>query len=606
MSGNAYDPYLRKPYELYIAVAWTLATLSMVIAYWQLPGGRFLFVPALLLGLLALQALLKGLSHIGRGHAGKLLTFVSVPKLLSRLKKGQMWFGWGFDWEPSHTQRAIDYMLSGARHRANQELPGSPWIHCLNNGSERDIHIPLQSLEGHTLMFGTTGSGKTRAFELMITQAIARGDTVIVIDPKGDKELKDRMVTESERAGRGKSFLFFHPAFPSQSIRLDPMRNFTRSTELASRISSLLPSQNGGADPFTAFAFRALDLVAQGLIETGKRPSITQLRNYIEGGAEPLLVNAIKGHLNRQDPNWQTVLLPYLERAKAGKVRKMETITNPEWLAIIECYRQHYSKTAFGSQGIDGLLSMVEHNRLHFSKMIASLIPVLNMLTSGELGELLSPSDIDPSGWQRNIVDSRTIIAARHILYVGLDALSDATVSSAIGSLVLADFASVAGMIYNSGQKLGRISLFVDEAAEVVNLPFIQILNKGRGAGFQVVMATQTLPDIVARLGDEAKARQVIGNCNNLITLRIKDGETQKFVVETFGQTFIRTVQQTITTSRNASENITNYAGNTGQSLTYSEQDLFPQHLLGHLPNFHFIAAIAGGRLVKGRLPIIT
>jgi len=47
-------------------------------------------------------------------------------------------------------------------------------------------------------------------------------------------------------------------------------------------------------------------------------------------------------------------------------------------------------------------------------------------------------------------------------LYVGLDSLSDSIVSSAIGSIVLADFASVAGMIYNSGIKPGRISMFVD------------------------------------------------------------------------------------------------------------------------------------------------
>jgi conjugal transfer pilus assembly protein TraD len=128
------------------------------------------------------------------------------------------------------------------------------------------------------------------------------------------------------------------------------------------------------------------------------------------------------------------------------------------------------------------------------------------MLTSGELGELLSPSEMDPSG-NRPILDTSNIIRGKHVFYVGLDSLSDAIVSSAIGSILLADFASVAGMIYNSGQKMGRFSLFVDEAAEVVNLPFIQILNKGRGAGFQVVMATQTLPDIVARLGDEARGR---------------------------------------------------------------------------------------------------
>ena len=605
MANNNYDPYIRKPYELYIAGAWFVATATTFAGYIVLPGGNSMLIPWVCFGFMTLQSAVKGLDLIGRGKIGEMLTFLDVDKLLKLIKPERMWFGWGFDWTPIHTQRAVDYMLSGVKMSHDQEHPGSPWIHGLNMGKENEVLIPLKSLEGHTIMFGTTGAGKTRAYEVMVTQAIHRGDTVIMIDPKGDKELRDRMELECKRAGRDRSFLFFHPAFPRSSIRLDPMRNFTRTTVIASRIAALLPSQTGGSDAFTAFAFRALNLVAQGLLEKGKRPSIKQLRYFIEGGAESLLVDAIECHANRVDPDWKLSAEPFFVKAKAGKAKKMETITNPDWLAIIEWYRTTWSNGPKGSEGIDGLLSLVEHNRMHFSKMIASLIPVLNMLTSGELGDLLSPDEEDEND-KRPILDTSNIIAGKHVLYVGLDSLSDSIVSSAIGSIVLADFASVAGMIYNSGNKPGRISMFVDEAAEVVNLPFIQILNKGRGAGFQVVMATQTLPDIVARLGDEARARQVVGNCNNLITLRIKDGDTQKFVVETFGQTWIKTVQQSISNAVNSSENIINYSGNSGQSLTFGEHDLFPQHLLGHLPNFHYIASIAGGRVIKGRLPIIT
>lgn len=602
---KAYDPYIRKPYELYIAITWLLAVVISLTAYFILPVGNSMLTSVFGFGLLALFSAIKGGNLVGRGGVGQMLTLLDVDKLLDVLQPESMWFGWGFDWMPVHTQRSVDYMMSGAKSNVDQKYPGSPWIHGLNLGKENPVNIPLMSLEGHTIMFGTTGAGKTRAYEVMVTQAIHRGDTVIMIDPKGDIELRERMALECERAGRSDSYLFFHPAFPSTSIRLDSMRNFTRTTELASRIAALLPSQTGGSDSFTAFAFRALNLVAQGLLETGKRPSLKQLRYYIEGGSESLLVKAIEAHANRVDPTWKLSAESFILKAKSGKGKKMETITNPEWLGIIDWYKTNWSNQENGSEGIDGLLSLVEHNRMHFSKMIASLLPILNMLTSGELGNLLSPDEEDVND-DRPIFDTSTIISGKHVFYVGLDSLSDPIVSSAIGSIILADFASVAGMIYNSGVKRGRISMFVDEAAEVVNLPFIQILNKGRGAGFQVVMATQTLPDIVARLGDEARARQVVGNCNNLVTLRIKDGETQKFVVETFGQTYIRTIQQTISSGMNSAENIAHYSGSSGQSLTLTEHDLFPQHLLGHLPNFHYIASIAGGRVVKGRLPIIT
>jgi len=104
-------------------------------------------------------------------------------------------------------------------------------------------------------------------------------------------------------------------------------------TYRAAQLAPLLPSSSGNSDSFTAFAFRALNLVAQGLVETGKRPSIKQLRYYIEGGAEAVLVNAIEAHADRIDPDWKVGAESFFIKAKAGKAKKMETITNPDWLA---------------------------------------------------------------------------------------------------------------------------------------------------------------------------------------------------------------------------------------------------------------------------------
>ena len=47
--------------------------------------------------------------------------------------------------------------------------------------------------------------------------------------------------------------------------------------------------------------------------------------------------------------------------------------------------------------------------------------------------------------------------------------------------------------------------------------------------------ATQTLADLAARLGSEAKARMVLGNFNNLVAFRTKDRPTQEYVVEQLG-----------------------------------------------------------------------
>ncbi|WP_245561967.1 TraM recognition domain-containing protein [Lamprocystis purpurea] len=205
-------------------------------------------------------------------------------------------------------------------------------------------------------------------------------------------------------------------------------------------------------------------------------------------------------------------------------------------------YRERVSSD-HPSTVLDGLLGLYEHEQVHFSKMVASLMPILNMLTSGDLERLLSPvagTADDP----RRLTNLAEVIAADEVLYVGLDSLSDAMVGSAIGSILIADLAAVAGDRYNHQGRLRPVNVFIDESAEVVNDPFIQLLNKGRGAGLRLVIAAQTFADFAARTGSEAKARQVLGNINNLVALRVLDAETQEYVAESLPKTRVTTIMR--------------------------------------------------------------
>ena len=250
---------------------------------------------------------------------------------------------------------------------------------------------------------------------------------------------------------------------------------------------------------------------------------------------------------------------------------------------------------------LEGLLTMLEHERSHFSKMIAGLLPILVMLTSGEMGPLLSPhtDDEDP----RRISDLNSVINADQVLYLGLDSLADSMVGSTIGSLALADLASTAGEIYN--HRLPKpVNIFVDEAAEVINDQLIQLLNKGRGAGINLYIATQTIADFKARMGDEAKAMQVLGNANNIICLRILDTDTQEFVAKKMTPTRYKYVMRT--QGNSAGDGGVVQGGNVGERLMQEEGERFPTALLGELPDLEYLAVFAGGDIRKGRLPILT
>jgi conjugal transfer pilus assembly protein TraD len=225
------------------------------------------------------------------------------------------------------------------------------------------------------------------------------------------------------------------------------------------------------------------------------------------------------------------------------------------------------------------------------------------MLTSDPLTDLLSP-DFDV-GHERVVTDMARAIRADKVLYVGLDSLADATVGSAIGSVLLADLAAVAGDRYNYGiDTIKPVNLFIDEAAEVINQPTIQLMNKGGGALFRVTIATQTFADFASRLGDENKARQVLANTNNKIALRILDAETQQYIADGIPKIKARTLM--IRYGHNVDSNIHDaYSASYQEQAVEEEADLIPPAILSELPPLHFFARLSGGRTIKGRLPIL-
>jgi conjugal transfer pilus assembly protein TraD len=101
------------------------------------------------------------------------------------------------------------------------------------------------------------------------------------------------------------------------------------------------------------------------------------------------------------------------------------------------------------------------------------------------------------------------------------------------------------------------------------------------------------------------KARQMLGNFNNLFAMRIKDRVTQDFVVETMGETYIYSKQMILSTSSSTQKNLTHFTGSIQERVTENLHDVLPTEILGQLGNWEYIASVSGGRMLKGRLPIL-
>lgn len=149
-----------------------------------------------------------------------------------------------------------------------------------------------------------------------------------------------------------------------------------------------------------------------------------------------------------------------------------------------------------------------------------------------------------------------------------------------------------------------KVSIFIDEASEVVNEALLQLLNKARGADFSITIATQTFSDLAKRCGSKDAAMQLIGNCNTMYSLRVKDEETASVITSSLPNTTFYT--KNISTGTMSDTYKENYKDSASISANTYIDRIFPASALMELPNFEYVAKLSDGRFVKGVIPILT
>lgn len=613
MSSNPkpYEIPYRPAFEFYSSAVWFICASATIWVVFNTPFPKFPFYWALPFALA--MAAVRGVQGYKKWKdianlKGNKMEFISHPKLHEKTQPANVgksiWIGNGFDWTVDSTSRTVQLMHRGPENVMGELVKGGAhWVHAVG-GSDSDLPYLSEYMVGHTAIQGTTGSGKTRLLDLFITQLASRGmkdlhpraanqqrEAIIIIDPKGDKGLYDNAKALCEACGEPDRFVFFNPAYPEMSACIDVLRNFTTPTELASRVAAIIPSETG-TDPFVAFGWKTLNDICAGLFIVNDRPNLVKLKRYVEGGVTNLLEKTLRAHFDKSMPGWETAQQKFQQRNK----------TSQPLMPLIEFYQQVIS-IKNNSPIIDGLINGYTHEKTHYQKMTASLIPVLTMLTAGHLADLLSP---EPDKLPNKVcTDIASIIAQGKIAYIALNSLADGTVASAIGSMMLADVTSVAGSIYNFNLSTNPVNVFIDEVGEVINAPTIQLLNKGRGAGMRVFIAYQTIADLVVRTGSEHAAKKVMGNINNLITLRLHDNDTRDYFVEKCGKIKIPSLEISYR-SGSDSKDPTNFGAAYSEAVKDVEVDRIPPALLSQLPNLHYFGSMADGRIIKARIPVLV
>lgn len=613
-----YINHFRPIYEFRAAIGWLLAAVLILAS--GMPGAGYFSLLCLVMLLFRSVQVWRALKF-RLAISTKWLAVIPVGKLLAlsaqmRKRDNAMYLGTGFEWTQKHCQIAHDILrmpssdipglprwlpkpiverveavFAPAGSIADQSPQGKSWIHGME---PQKIPIPFhyKAMPGHTAVSGTTGAGKTRTYEVISTQVIHNpNDVLIVIDPKNDAEWAARVKRECERTGR--KFLYWKQAAPSQSIRLNPLENWAQPSEIPTRIAQLMEE-----GPFRQFAFLFIDRAVKGELYVGDKPNLRSILQYAQNGINNLLDRALQRFFPEAGkPDWEEEVTGYMQQVgqRAGGT-KLD--------AMVRLYIERFSNKGQGHEAIDGLIATFQHDRDHYGRIIASALPLLQMLATGETGLMLAPKADDFED-DREIWDIDKVIKQKAVLYVGADSLSNSLVAQAVMSMLLADIASVAGAIYNFYAKPPEVVLIIDEAAEAINEQMLQILNKGRGAGFKAFVAYQTRSDMTAKLGNVAKMQQVLGNLNNQIILRLEDIDTAQWFSEKAGTTAIRNIVVSSSTSTGTEAHVGEFSGSVSRSMQLEKAPLIPHELIMQLPNLQYFLRISGGSVYQGRIPII-
>ena len=149
------------------------------------------------------------------------------------------------------------------------------------------------------------------------------------------------------------------------------------------------------------------------------------------------------------------------------------------------------------------------------------------------------------------------------------------------------------------------INVHADEFNELMGDEFIPMVNKGGGAGVQVTAYTQTLSDIEARIGNRAKAGQVVGNFNNLFMLRVRETATAELLTRQLPKVEVyATALMSGATDSSDPHGNTAFTSNTQDRISTTSVPLIePAHVVA-LPEGQCFALIEGGNLWKVRMPL--
>ncbi len=557
--------------------------------------------------------LIDGLQYVGEGFAWEgqhtqRKAFLQEVENAAYQKKGAC-YHWARAYERNHHNAlasALKWQSPLNPLRALPPIGGKPWLHGLSE-HEKPLGILESQRAQHTLILGTTGVGKTRLLSILANQDIRRGKAVIILDPKGDTEFLRDVYAACQVAGRLPDFKIVHVGFPSLSAKLNPLSSYSDISDVATRVTAAINASGEGMQ-FKDFAWKYVNIVAKCLEEMGETINYRLISFYIMR-PDLLLVKYADTVFVHKDPDYAAGIQAIQDAHELACIESKTPFTPLPRTVVVKRYFKDFTEaqTTGGNTDfvvneiITPLYEMAKLDKNYYDKITASVGPVLDKINQSNAKDIFSFE----GDTEQPVVTLIDAIKRKQVIYIGLNALVNAEVSSALGKAIISDLVSCAGRIYNANE-VHPVSLYFDEFSELVQDEFVTLLNKSRGAGFEVTSLGQTLHDIAEGYGgNHDKAKMTEGNKQTLIMMRVKTKETANLLVEQLPEVEVlaRTEGSSASDTPHGEEGIYFNTGNDVR-LNLKATPMLAVNDLVSLPVGHAFLFTNGGELYKLRLPL--
>lgn len=402
--------------------------------------------------------------------------------------------------------------------------------------------MDFREFNQHALAVGTTGAGKTTLLQLIIDHACKFELPVVLVDGKGARATLEAM--QEIAAKHHREVKIFNE---DNYMTYNPVK-YGNDIEIRDKLVEL-------AETESVFYSTSAKILLQGTIQFVDYfakiwPEEIQrdLENLQKFMLPRNVLKAFGRLLEDKDPTFYTIYVKkennktkvkekekleeeatekrdsalseldeinelvseHLEQKNESEEIYETIILDPDILQLEDFYihlKRHMNEMSEERTLFERLFVRYEHkdNPFHLYATSEALQMNINMLLDSELGRLFKKDE------SKEELDLNEVTKNREIVYISLNGLIYGEFIRTLAQLIIGDINHLLSELYENRETRPFLAMF-DEPASYLNDQFIDMVNKGRGAGLFAIYSPQTLADIDKL--DEKLKEQLIGNAN--------------------------------------------------------------------------------------------